>query len=285
MLCTVGDLLTDVVVHLRGEPRRGTDNPARIHMVRGGSAANVALAAVEAGGTARFVGQVGDDDLGHAHVEALRAARVDAVVRHAGSTGTAVVLVDPSGERSSVTDRGTAIELSVVPDDVLDGVGWLHLPADSFVDGALADTAQALVADAAERSIPVSISTSSVAALAEFGRAEFLELIAVVGPTVVIANRAEARFVLRDGQRFPKTLWSVITNGARATTVVHAGGERRSIRPDDATVVDTIGAGDAFTGAFLVRMLGGDAVDDAVRAGHELAARTLRHVGAALGES
>ncbi len=282
MLCTVGDLVTDVVVHLETDPKRGTDTRAAIQAMRGGSAANIAVAAVAAGGSARFVGQVGDDPLGHDHVRVLREAGVDLVVRHAGTTGTIVVLVDASGERSFLTDRAAAISLATVDPSVLDEVAWLHVPGYSFLEGPLATTSQALVFEARERDIPVSLSTSSVSTLAEFGRTEFLELIRVVEPEVVIANNDEARHVLREGQRFPHATWTVITRGAHATSLVHADGSRRSIRPEPSAATDTTGAGDAFTGAMLVAMLNGEAADAAVAAGHRMAARTLRAPGAQL---
>lgn len=45
-------------------------------------------------------------------------------------------------------------------------------------------------------------------------------------------------------------------------------------------VVDTTGAGDAFAAGYLSRYAHGAAVDDSLRAGAELAARTIRHLGA-----
>ena len=64
VLCVIGDLVEDVVVHAAASPARGTDTPARIDRTRGGSAANVAVAAVAAGCATRFIGRVGDDSVG-----------------------------------------------------------------------------------------------------------------------------------------------------------------------------------------------------------------------------
>ncbi|MET0160173.1 MAG: PfkB family carbohydrate kinase, partial [Acidimicrobiales bacterium] len=65
MLLCVGDLIEDVVVWLPGPVALGSDTVVRITRERGGSAANAAAAAVRAGGRARFVGQLGDDELAH----------------------------------------------------------------------------------------------------------------------------------------------------------------------------------------------------------------------------
>src|SRR5690606_9313660 len=129
MLCTIGDLVEDVVVWLRADPVRGTDTNARIFRRRGGSAANVAALAALAGGTSRFVGQVGADSVGEAMVAALKAAGVHTHITSSGTTGTIVVLVDHEGERTMLTDRGAATQLASAPPNVLDGVRILHVPA------------------------------------------------------------------------------------------------------------------------------------------------------------
>ena len=65
MLCTVGDLIEDVVVW-QGEPtHHASDTPSRIERTRGCSAANVAYFAAASGLPARFIGQV---EIGRAHV-------------------------------------------------------------------------------------------------------------------------------------------------------------------------------------------------------------------------
>ena len=71
MLVCVGDLLEEVLVRLPHDPVRGGDTAVRSFRRRGGSAANVAAIDAEAGGRSRFVGQVGDDDLGRRLVEDL----------------------------------------------------------------------------------------------------------------------------------------------------------------------------------------------------------------------
>ncbi len=112
MLLCVGDLIEDVVVWLPGPVALGSDTVVRITRARGGSAANVAAAAVRAGGAARFVGQLGDDELAHRLLHGLALTGVDVVARHGGRTGSIVVLVDSTGERTMLTDRAAATELA-----------------------------------------------------------------------------------------------------------------------------------------------------------------------------
>src|SRR5205814_351175 len=110
VLCTLGDLVEDVVVWLHEPINYGTDTPARIVRRRGGSAANVAAFAAAVGSSSRFVGQVGTDGTGERLLAGLHAGGVDTVVARGGRTGSIVVVVDPSGERTMLTDRGAATE-------------------------------------------------------------------------------------------------------------------------------------------------------------------------------
>ena len=63
MLVVIGDLVADLIVLGGATLERGTDNPAEVRLTRGGSAANVAVAAA-ARHPVRFIGRVGDDTLG-----------------------------------------------------------------------------------------------------------------------------------------------------------------------------------------------------------------------------
>ena len=56
MICTLGDLLLDVIVRLGAPLARGGDAPAETLIGPGGQAANVAAWVAHLGGTARFVG-------------------------------------------------------------------------------------------------------------------------------------------------------------------------------------------------------------------------------------
>jgi sugar/nucleoside kinase (ribokinase family) len=103
----VGDLVEDVVVWPDGPVRTGTDTPARVFHSRGGSAANVAVAAAPLVPT-RWLGCVGPDPLGDRLLGELQAAGIDVRAQRRGRTGTIVVLVDPDGERTFLPDRGAA---------------------------------------------------------------------------------------------------------------------------------------------------------------------------------
>jgi len=252
LICSVGDLITDVVVHLDRDPQRGTDTSASIQRVRGGSAANVCAGAVAAGGRSRFVGQVGNDDDGRLLIAALTEQGVDTRASANGRTGTIVALVDSSGERSFLTDRGASVHLSHIDVEVLDGVDVLHVPLYSMLAGALAESTQRLIGEALDRQIPVTLSTSSVSALREFGRNEFLALVKNMKPDLVFANLPEARYALQGHPWFVGAGATVVSAGPRAARFTRPDGSDFRREPPSVEVSDTTGAGDAFTAGFLV---------------------------------
>jgi sugar/nucleoside kinase (ribokinase family) len=285
MLVTVGDLADDVVVWMREPVRAGTDAAAEIRRRRGGSAANVAAFAASAGVPARFIGRVGEDAVGRALVDELASAGVDVRVQRVGRTGTIVVIVDPAGERSFLTDRGAAADLAEVPDAWLDGVTWLHVPAYALQAGALADTASDLAAEAHGRGATVSVDASSVAVLAAHGLVESRRWLAAVAPHVLFANADEAAFLeLHELAGRPHHAWTIVKQGPGPVLVYDPdGGDPVEISVPGATVVrDATGAGDALAAGFVAGRLAGLGIEPAVRRGIELARRVLSNPGAAL---
>ncbi len=57
----LGDLMIDVVAHLRRPLAHGSDSPAPIQMEQGGSAANTAAWLADGGQRVAFIGKVGAD--------------------------------------------------------------------------------------------------------------------------------------------------------------------------------------------------------------------------------
>ncbi|MBT6445881.1 MAG: hypothetical protein HOK58_12965, partial [Acidimicrobiaceae bacterium] len=88
VITCVGDLVEDVIVYAPEGVRVGTDSPARVERHRGGSAANVAVAAALLGGTARYVGNVGHDLLGDHLLAQLSTAGVEIAVTRSGRSGS-----------------------------------------------------------------------------------------------------------------------------------------------------------------------------------------------------
>jgi len=284
----VGDLATDVVVLLEGSPAPGSDRPAAIRSRGGGAGANVAVHLARLGTPVTFAGCVGDDAAGTGLVAELAAAGVTPAVRTVAgaATGTIVSLVEPGGQRSMLADRGA--NLALEPADVPVPVpgGHLHLSGYSlFAPGPRAAGLAALAA-ARAAGCTVSVDPASTGPLAAYGVRRWLADTAAA--TLVLPNADEARLLTgcADPVAAARALAAhhpiaVVTLGADGA--LWADGGRLVHRPSHpATVVDTTGAGDAFTAGLLSVWLAapdGDPVA-ALEAGLARAAAVVTRPGA-----
>ena len=279
LLLSVGDLIEEIAVRLAAPWRRGTDAAAAITTRRGGSAANVAVAAVASGGRARFIGAVGDDAAGAALERALVDAGVEPVLQRRGRSPRIIVIVEPDGERTMLPDRAAALTLSIGahPEPrLLQGVSHLHAPAYSLIGEPLARSTRHLFAAASSAGISTSIDASSVGALAAWGPEASREQLLSVHPSLLFANEEEAEYLALLARPLSGTTL-VLKRGPGVAEVRDPRGTvlaRLPAPPIDGWV-DSTGAGDAFAGGLLIAHAGGAAWEDALAAGHTAAQRHL----------
>lgn len=278
VLGTVGDLVEDVVVLLHEAMHVASDTPSTVTRRRGGSAANVVESARRAGARARFIGQVGDDAVGAWLIRELEDLGAEVAVRVGGRTGTVVVLVDASGERSMLPDRAAALQLDHPDPAWLDGLHTLHVPFYSLVGEPLSSTVRTLATWAHERGITVSVDASSASVLEQVGVQASLDLIASLAPQVVLANELEAATLgegLTPGRVGAEVV--VVKHGADPAEVHLADGTTTAVAAITVPGVrDTTGAGDGFAAGFLVEWAVSHDAVAAVRHGHEVAAAAVR---------
>ena len=245
-ICSLGDVLLDVIVRLAEPIEPGADATATTRAGAGGQAANVAAWAVELGAEARFVGKRGADAAGELVAAELdrRGVEVRGPVAK-GRNGVVVSLVDASGERTMLSDRGVAPELH--PDELepqwFADCDWLHLTGYSLLRSPIAEAA---VAAAGMRGGRLSVDLSSWTAMRDFGADRFRARIAALEPNVIFANEQESG-ALGDDLPAPTR---VIKLGAAGFNVME--GNRRLVMKASGKAVDSTGAGDALTAGFLV---------------------------------
>ena len=272
MICTLGDLLLDVIVRAPCQLAAGADTPAETRLASGGQAANVAAWVAELGEGARFVGKLADDAAGELARTLLERRGVEVVGPHAdGRTGVVVALVGPDGERSMATDRGVSPELRAeeLEPGWFAGCRWLHLSGYSLLAEPIAEAALAAAGLARGEGARVSVDLSSWSAIRAYGPAEFRARLEQLGPDVVFANepewelRAARAYAARgDGRRLKRGSRGVVVHGPD-------GSEEHPALGGD--VVDTTGAGDALAAGFIV---GG------IELGLEAARRCVEQLGA-----
>ncbi|GAA2990767.1 ribokinase [Actinokineospora diospyrosa] len=261
----VGSANADLVVPVDRRPGPGeTVLGGDTRVLPGGKGANTAVAAARLGAPVRFVGAVGSDQFGDLVLASLTGAGVDVtgVRRAERPTGVAYIAVTPDGENSIIVSPGANAD--VRPEDVrLDGaaalVASLEVPVPVVEHAVLA----------AERAgVRAVVNLSPVAILSE-------RVLAVLDPLVVNEHEAAGLGnLLALGVRS-----AVVTRGALGADVVTAEGTTTVPAPK-VEVVDTTGAGDAFTGALAVALANGDQLVDAVRSAVKVAALSVTLPGA-----
>lgn len=277
LIVCVGDLIDEIAVRLDEPWRRGSDAAAQITRRRGGSAANVAVAAVAAGGAARFIGAVGDDATADALEAALAHAGVEPLLQRGGRSASIVVVVEPDGERTMLPDRAAALSLRDPGPSALGGGSWLHAPAYSLLGEPLGDTTTRLFAYAHAAGISTSLDASSVGALSMWGPEESRRRFAKLAPTLMFANEEESAYLDLIQRPLPGSIL-IAKHGAGIAEVRAENGELLAALPAHPLPagIDSTGAGDAFAGGLLVARARGNSWEDALAAGHDAAAAHLQ---------
>jgi sugar/nucleoside kinase (ribokinase family) len=270
VLCTLGDLLLDVIVRLEQPLEPGTDAAAQTRTGAGGQAANVAAWAAALGAEARFVGKRGDDPA--ASLAAGELARLGVTVFGPvvlGRNGVVVSIVGEEGERAMASDRGVAPTLSA--DELepawFEGATHLHLSGYSLMSSPIDAAATRAAGLVRAGGGTVSVDLASRRVIVDFGPERLRRVLAQLGPELVFANeeeRAELGLEAAVG-----ATW-VLKRGA-AGAAVERDGQKSQFPAVPAEVIDTTGAGDAFAAGYLV---GG------VELALETAARCVSQLGA-----
>ena len=282
----VGDVNTDVVAVLSGDPAPGSDRPAGIRTRGGGAGANVAVHLARLGCDVLLAGCVGDDAPGAGLLTELRAAGVRTALRVVpdATTGTIISLVEPDGQRSMLADRGA--NLALRPEDLpaLPAGGHLHVSGYTLLHDATRPAGRAALAAALAAGCTVSVDPASTGPLATAGVDRWLA--DTEGATLLLPNADEARLLtgcadLAEAARALAGRHEVVAVSLGADGALWAAGPELLHRPArPARVVDTTGAGDAFTAGLLSAWLRGAGAADALEAGLARAAEVVGRPGA-----
>jgi ribokinase len=285
----LGDLMVDVVARLFGPLAEGSDSPGVISYVGGGSAANTAAWLTRVGESAVFVGAIGDDAAGQSQLESLHRLGVDVRFRvdHTRPTGTCLVLVAPSGERTMVPDPGANLSLLEhdVPVEEFGEGDHLHVSGYALLRDSR-DAALHAMAAAGAAGMTVSVGAASAAPLQQLGPADFLRMLP--DRALLFANEREAG-VLVAGAGTAADLAPRLAAGGRQVVVTAGSGEAAwsngvataamAAAPLDRPELDTTGAGDAFAAGFLAARARDAVPEVCLRDGHALAAAACRTTG------
>ena len=257
-----------------------------------GDALNVAAAAASAGARTAIAAVLPDDELGDAAVRRMHDLGLsDALVRRRpGTLGLYLVHSDPHGAREFFYARTGSAGSTLAPDD-LDPAALAEAGAvvASGITGAISRSARAALLVAAERSgrfvydpnlrRGLTTADEARALLREVAPHAWLVTPSSPGETTALLDAADPLDAARRTIALGAT-HAAVTCGADG---VQLAGEAESWidAVPAARVVDQSGAGDAFLGTLVARVVAGETLPDAARAGTAAASLAVGIAGAA----
>jgi sulfofructose kinase len=277
---SIGIAVLDYVFQVEAMPERAEKyRSQRMTTVGGGIAANASVAVARQGGTSFLITRLGDDALARTILDDIAAEGVDVSLsrRFEGKKSPlSCILVDKRGERMIVSYSDTGIPettewlpqtLPAGVDAVLGDTRWEAGSHHMFGLARKADVISVLDADRK----PEDDSLIGACTHAALSAQACLEITGECDPSKGIA-------ALR--QRFSN--WIAVTDGENGVFWTDGDVIRHS-PAFKVAVVDTLGAGDTWHGAFALGLAEGMGEEDAVRYGSAVAALKCTRFGGRAG--
>ena len=285
-ICVVGSSNMDLVTHVSRMPEAGETLAANDFSTgAGGKGANQAVAAARCGADVAFVTRVGDDAFGRELLQNYRALGLDtchALAVPDAPTGTATILVEPSGENRILVAAGANATLTA---DAIDAA------ADLLRTSALVVLQLEVPLDAVHRALALCADAGVAVLLNPAPANRDLDLDLACRVRFLVPNRGELKLMTgrpvgtrdeveaaaRTLARHGSTV--IVTLGGDGALLVEAAAAHHVPAPKVA-VRDTTGAGDAFIGAFAALWVATGDKERAVKRAVRYAAGTTTRLGA-----
>lgn len=284
-ILVIGSSNTDMTIKGKKLPAPGeTVTGGVFYMGPGGKGANQAVAAKRLGGDVEFICKVGNDIFGDNALEGYRKEGIDIshVMRSKEASGTALILVDDSGENCISVASGangdlTPADIESVA-DVIRGAGFLILQLEIPVESVLR---AAKIAH--EAGVYVILNPAPACELPK----EIFKYISLMTP-----NRSEASIMsgcdVTDEASLEKAVEVlkgygvqdfVVTLGSKGS-LVFKDGKDDMIPSLKVNAVDATAAGDTFCGALCVALSEGLSLQEAAKFATKASAITVTRPGA-----
>ncbi len=247
----------------------------------GGSAANVTLNATRLGHSAGLMANVGDDPHGRFILselarEGINTAHIKLMKKH--RTGLSIILIDPNGEVMVVEDLGCVDEARRLSPSYIASAKWIH------VSGCCMDWMKQAARIADKEGKPFSFDPGRAAS--RLGRAALEPILKSVN--LLIINRKElaaitGSFSLEGVKELSRDYdCSVVLKQGSGPALSCTGGHDLFSIPSfhAPSVVDTLGAGDAFDAGVICGKLENRSLYESIKMGHACAAAKVMHAGA-----
>ncbi len=260
----------------------------------GGSVANTVAGFANLGGQAAYIGKVHADQLGEIFNHDMRTLGVDVrlpAAKNGAPTAHCHVLITEDGQRTMQTYLGACTELGVA-DITRETVG---APKAILIEGYVWDIPEGPAL--AEKAIEIAASNGTAVALSlsdslcvERHRNSFDNAVRN-GVSIIVADEDEVNALMQTGS-FEETLEAIenydnlfaMTRSEKGSVIVH--GDETIAQPATPVkeVVDTTGAGDAYTAGFLFGWANDKSLSECAKIGTYCATRVIQQIGARIEE-
>lgn len=281
-IVVVGNVSCDRLLLVEELPKPNCDVVVRqTALLDGGAAANVAAAIAANGGRPALASAVGRDTWGRRLLRNLRTAGVDTrfCYRSTQATTEFIVAMAANGDRTFYVDI-TGASFSYDASPVYEALGATD--AVAFV-GCRFDTVRVHAHAMAQRGVRLYAALGFWIASGELANVDPKFSNVLRG---CFLNRDEWSALPRtwqDSLRDPAYLaddrFVVVTSGATSTSTFSAAGEMIERPRPIRSVVNTLGCGDGFMGAFLAEKVRNRPLSRCVKRGHSFARRIAGRVG------
>jgi sulfofructose kinase len=282
ILCA-GIAVQDIVMRVQDFPAPGAKVSASDFIITGGGcAANAAVAVARLGGRAAFAGPLGgdDDQVSGRIISDLNAEGVDVsgALRIDGATASvSLILLDAEGEKSIATRRGARLGDARPADP-----GKLVADVDAVVvDNRFPKFVTPVCRAAQTRGIPIVVDLDQASKpddpLLKLGTHVVSSAEALHGTTGLTDHGASLQCLAKHLSGF-----LAITDGPNGIYWLDAG-NLRHLPAFKVKAIDSLGAGDAFHGAFTLALAEGCNLRDAMRFASVTAALKCTHFGGGAG--
>ena len=270
-VAVLGSLHLDIMVHAPDRPRKGETLPGSAWMYKaGGKGGNQAVAAAQFGAPAFMIGRVGDDDFGKRLLSHLRSANVD--TKHVrtetdASSGMSVAIIDAEGDYGAVIVSGANLRLS--EQDVREALDIIQHASVLVLQNEIPDATNLFAAEFAKAHSARVVLNAAPARPLDPKLARNVDILVVnaveaemmCGVVVAsLAAAAEAAALLSS-----QVTNVIVTAGGMGLAVAECGQPPQAHAAHAVNLVDTHGAGDAFIGALVARLVDGSSVLEATR--------------------
>lgn len=280
-ILVIGSLNADLVVKSPRFPQPGeTISGEDLQIIPGGKGANQAVAASRQGVDVSMAGRVGNDSFGSFLVDNLKTNQVDTshVLETDSATGTAIIVVDSSGQNSIVLSPGA--NGKVTPQDVESAPDakilllQFEIPIETVLHAAKkykSKGTKVILNPAPAKEIPAELLSHIDILIPNESE---LSLLSKKEVTDIKSAEVAAKELLKHG------IQTIIVTLGKNGALIVTNKQVTHVKSYQVDVVDTTAAGDSFIGGFASALLKNKSLEESVRYGCACGALATTKFGA-----